>query len=157
MPAIFLVTCDGPADFERWKLQGIALDCYAWEIDELWYIDHCKGGTGSLKDVSFHEPSLSGRVKRVESVYAALDEAKEMRPVFVEGPRKPRSEAIELRSFRHPRDAIYVFGGDRSVGLWPAFSKVDAADWIYVRGSRGNYAHKITPLVAQRRYEQRDR
>lgn len=147
MTAIFCVVCDGPANFERWKLQAWGLICLAWDIDELFYVDKCKGEE-SLGTVQFHETRMKAR--EVESIQAALDEAKHLRAVCVEGPLQVGSEAKEIRHYVHRDDAIYLFGGDRSSGLWPSMSKLEA-DWVSVPAKRGVYGYLIGGIVAQHR------
>lgn len=152
MKAIFAAVCDGPAEFERWKLQSWGLTCLAWDIDELWYVDDCKGDE-KLGEVQFHERRLKSR--EIPSLEVALLGAHErgLHPVVVEGPAKPRPEAVDLRSYTHRSDALYLFGGDRSAGLGHAMAKVEA-DWLYVPARRGVYGYMIAPIVAQHRAQQ---
>ena len=154
MKAIFAAVCDGPADFERWKLQSWGLTCLAWDVDELWYVDDCKGDE-RLGEVQFHERRLKAR--EIPSLEVALLGAHErgLHLVCVEGPLKLRTDAFELRVYQHRTEALYLFGGDRSAGLGsvPGLAKVEA-DWLIVPARRGVYGYMIAPIVAQHRAQQ---
>jgi hypothetical protein len=152
LTAIFAVVIDGPVSTEREWLKGWGLACLAWDIDELWYVDRTKDGP--LGPMQFHERRLKAR--EVESFQAALDDAKDLKVVAVEGPVPVGCSPVELRSYAHPRDALYCFGGNRSAGLWPALAKVEA-DWLTIPARRGLRAHQAGDVVAFHRYLQSNR
>ena len=154
MTAIFACVCDGTPEHELWKLQALGVVCLAWEVDELWYVDATAAKGGPLGPVQFHERRLKAR--QVESLAAALDDAKDLRPVVVEGPMKQRADAKELRGYVHPADALYLFGSDRGAGLWPALAKVEA-DWLMIPARRGVYGFLAAAVVAQHRAMQANR
>ena len=156
MTAIFAVTCDSTAEAEAGpcgKLKQWGLAVASCEIDELWYVNRCKGG--DLGSVQFHERSV--KAKEIESLEAALEAAKGLRPVFIEGPAKMRQDTVELHAYRHPKDAIYVFGGDRAAGLWQAFAKVAGADWVCLTMRRGVYGTMAGFAVAYDRHAKSNR
>jgi len=155
--SIFAAVCDGPAEFERWKLQSWGLTCLAWDIDELWYVDACKGDE-RLGEVQFHERRLKAR--EIQSLEVALSGAHErgLHPVCVEGPSKVKANAVDLRAYQHRTDALYLFGSDRGAGLGSlsALAKLEA-DWLIVPARRGVYGYMIAPIVAQHRAQQANR
>ena len=171
MTAIFAAVLDGPSAFEAWKLQDFALAASAWGVDEVWYVDACAGVAhlpGSADDakalpkidlrrVKAHERRTE--IREIASIGDALAEAKarELRPIFVEGPHRQKPEAVEAGLFRHPADALYIFGGDRSSGLAADFLGYEDADWIHLKATRGVYAHQAATVVAYLRAKFRDR
>jgi tRNA(Leu) C34 or U34 (ribose-2'-O)-methylase TrmL len=147
-----MVLCDGTAEIETWKLQSWGLACLAWKIDELWYVDACKGDP--LSTVQFHARALKAR--QVDSLEAGLAAASDLQPVLVEGPRRLTDTHTSLWAYRHPPSALYVFGGDRASSLPASLLAHQDMARVYIPAVRGVRAVQAGEVVAAHRYAQRE-
>lgn len=148
--AAVVIVCDSTAEYEGWKLQALGLLCIAYDLKRLLFVDRAKDGK-PIEDVGMHAPGFKAvRCKSLPEALERCEHRERASTVFVEGPTA-HPNARSLWTFRHDPECVYVFGSDRSTGLWPTYSKAPGS-WLYIPGRRGVMGYLAAASVLSHRF-----
>jgi hypothetical protein len=144
---------DGPRAFCDAKVWAHALAVAAWPGSGLIVVDQ-SGGDG-VDLLTSHCRDVPCTI--ADSLEEAVEMCPDLSPVIVEQPIRHRPDISHaVPAFRHPPDAIYLFGNDKhadSTRLLRSLPRPPAA-WLSIASARGVYSFMAATIVAWNRYVQ---